>query len=311
MSSHTQTQTTRHTDVSHDSPAFQSKGPFLPPIDWGKIGQVEPVHLPIDKREADDPLPKADWVVITWTSAEWFALDHVFLNSSKEGDASSHEFRKNWHPYTRGASDFVGEKQSGQLWGLFQMVQITDRSGRPWRVLVFKSNSHLAHAPWIEGLSAMMRYILTDTQATRVYTIGTAGGARLNQSLGDAVITNSAVLDLQRPENTADKGNGNSYRCPTWYPSTSMLDQVQDNLLFKMDQVANDKSFKELFKQLQDNHKGDPAMDHVQLEDLINEALSPESLAHPQNTIAGKCTAFDHRLLLCRKWQQLRCVFFP
>lgn len=273
---------TRYTDVSHETYKPREKGPFLPPIDWQKINQSEPLHLPIDKRKPEDPLPEVDWVVITWTSAEWFALDHVFLNSKNKGDSSSHEFRKNWHSYTRGASDFVGEKQSGRLWGLFQLVQITDQSGRPWRVLLFKSNSHLAHPPWIAGLSAMMKCILTDTRATRVFTIGTAGGARLNQSLGDAVITNSAVLKLQRPENITDKGNGNSYRCPSWYPSTSLVKDVQDHLLFKMDQVANNKSFEELFKQLQDKHAGDPTLDNIKLEDLINEALSPASLANPK-----------------------------
>ena len=273
---------TRHTDVSLQPTHPKKGGPFLPPIPWNDIGQKAPESLPIGDRRPEDPLPRADWIVITWTSAEWFALDHVFLNSHQQGDASDHTFRKDWYAYTHKASDFRGETRSGELWGKFQMVQITDQSDRPWRVILFKSNAHLAHAPWIDGLSAMMRCIMEDSGVSRVYTIGTAGGARLNQSLGDAVITNSAVLKLQRPENVHDHGNGNSYRCPTWYPDISLLPSVQKHLLFKMNQVANSDSFAHLFDELREMHADDPSMRHISLDDLINEALSPESLASPK-----------------------------
>ncbi len=272
----------RHLDVAQTTDIPSISNPVLPPIDWSKINKKAPELIPISEREPSDPLPQADYVVITWTSAEWFALDHVFINNSKSGNAHSHAFRHNWHPYTRGAEGFVGEKQSGQLWGNFQLVQIIDQSNRPWRVLLFKSNSHLAHAPWIDGLSAMMKCLLTDTQALRVYTIGTAGGARLNQSLGDAVITNSAVLKLQRPQNIHDSGNGNSYRCPTWYPATALIHDVEQHLLFKMDEVANPDSLEKLFSQLKSEHADDPSMDNISLADLINEALSPSALANPK-----------------------------
>lgn len=273
----------RHADVAIESfTTANSDTQSLPIIDWSKIKKAAPTKLTIDKRRPQDPLPEADLVIITWTSAEWLAMNHVFLDSDKQCDSNSYEWRKNWHQYTRGASDYVADKKSGTLWGLFQMVQITDQSGRPWKVLLFKSNSHLAHSPWIDGLSAMMKLILTDTKAKRVYTIGTAGGARINQSLGDAIITNSAVLELQRPQNTSDKENGFSYRCPSWYPSTSILNNVEENLLFKMDTVANNDSFNNLFNQLKAKHSNDPSLDNIKLDDLINEPLNPESLANPK-----------------------------
>ena len=48
-------------------------------------------------------MPLADIVVLTWTSAEWFALDRVFLNSSQAGDfTKDFDWRHNWLLYTRG-----------------------------------------------------------------------------------------------------------------------------------------------------------------------------------------------------------------
>src|SRR5262249_48326505 len=186
--------------------------------------------LPLGARQAGDPLPLADVVILTWTSAEWQALDHVFLNS----EGGDWEWKKAWLPYSRGAAEYVADPKSGKLWGLFQFVQIVDRSGRPWRVLLFKSNSHLAHPPWFKGLVAMLRCIMEDAKPDRLYTIGTAGGARLNQRLGDAVVTNAALLDLQRPQNTLDPGNGSMYRCPSWFPATDLIGDVERSLLYPM-----------------------------------------------------------------------------
>ena len=269
----------RHTGVAEL--AIVKSPSKLPPIDWSSVGQSAPVKISIGSRQPFDPLPLADWVVITWTSAEWQALDHVFLNSA-DANAGNYEWRKEWHLYTRGVSAYHADQKSGVLWGNFQLVEITDQSKRPWRVLLFKSNSHLAHSPWITGLSAMVRCILEDTKADRVYTIGTAGGARLDQCLGDAVITNTATLELQRPVNTVDNGNGNSFRCPTWYPSTSIIDAVQEKMLLKINSVVTMPVLTDLFNQLQAKHPDDPGVNSLKLEDLLNDALDPSHLGSPK-----------------------------
>jgi nucleoside phosphorylase len=147
---------------------------------------------------------------------------------------------------------------------------------------LFKSNSHLAHPPWIDGLSAMLRCILQDTRADRIYTIGTAGGARLNQRLGDAVVTNAALLDLTRPQNTEDPGNGSMYRCPTWFPATSLLKQVEEKLLFKLNTVVTPQALNDLFSQLKAKHYDDKAVADLKLDDLLNDALRPECLGEPK-----------------------------
>lgn len=272
---------TRHTDVDESVQAVSLAAP-LPPVNWQSIGKSAPVRFPIGARNHDDPLPFADIVILTWTSAEWFALDHVFLNSSTIGDYKNYEWKRAWLPYSRGASAFAADAKSGALWGSFQLVEITDTSGRPWRVLLFKSNSHLAHPPWVDGLSAMLRCILEDTKADRIYTIGTAGGARQDQSLGDAVITNAALLDVERLQNTVDGDNGNMYRCPTWYPVTGLMEDVERSLLYRMDQIVTPQSLEALFTQLKTKHPDDPGLAELTLDDLVNDSIRPEKLGSPK-----------------------------
>ena len=63
----------------------------LPPIDWASAGVTDwqkpkPVELDISEKDwkASMPLPRADVVVITWTTAEWAALDHGFCDYDRQ-----------------------------------------------------------------------------------------------------------------------------------------------------------------------------------------------------------------------------------
>lgn len=254
----------------------------LPPVEWTSINQVAPTPIPIGARQPNDPLPAADVVIVTWTSAEWSALDQVFLGRQAPRRADDVEWRKLWHLYTRGASGYSADPQSGELWGYFQLVRIVDQSHRPWRVLLFKSNAHLAHPPWIDGLSAMLRFILQETGPDRIYSIGTAGGARLDQNLGDAIVTNAALLSLQRPQNTADMANGKMFRCPTWFPASTLSEKVQTALLFPMRKIVNAASLEDLFKQLAEKHAGDANFSGISLDDLVNDPIRPGRLGTPR-----------------------------
>src|SRR5258708_5449968 len=139
----------RQTDLnpSTTTTTTTTQGPPLPAVDWSHIKQAPPKVLPISPRQPGDCLPSADVVILTWTSAEWAALDQVFLGNTAQRTTADRDWKKAWHMYTRGAAGYKADEKSGELWGYFQMVQILDRSGRPWRVLLFKSNSHLAHPP--------------------------------------------------------------------------------------------------------------------------------------------------------------------
>ena len=52
--------------------------PALPAIDWSQVGQQAPI---LSKTPAGK-LPKASAVVITWASAEWAAMEHVFCSNA-------------------------------------------------------------------------------------------------------------------------------------------------------------------------------------------------------------------------------------
>lgn len=270
-----------HSDIALQATIAQPEP--LPPVDWAKIGQTAPVPIPIGARLPSDPLPAADIVILTWTTAEWSALDHVFLDSARPRNPDDSEWQKSWQLYSRGAAGYPTDLEvSGPLWGYFQVVQIVDQSSRPWRVLLLKANAHLAHSPWIDGLSSMIHCILEDARPDRVYSIGTAGGARLDQSLGDAVVTNAALLDLQQPQNTSDKDNGKIFRCPTWFPTSGLARVVQESLLFHLDKIITWKALEDLFEQLKAKHLDDPDFTGITLADLVNEPLKPENLGRPR-----------------------------
>jgi len=62
--------------------------PFvLPPIDWASIGAHAPAPVSQTYKGSDAPLPAVDIVMFTWTSAEWSAMDHVFLHGSVQGES--------------------------------------------------------------------------------------------------------------------------------------------------------------------------------------------------------------------------------
>src|SRR5579872_2542628 len=102
--------------------AVHPASPPLPPVNWAAIGQQAPVPVVIGPRRFDDPLPAADVVILTWTSAEWSALDQVFLGGANPRNTADSEWKQAWLPYTRGASSFTADPQSGALWGLFCLV---------------------------------------------------------------------------------------------------------------------------------------------------------------------------------------------
>ncbi len=262
----------RHSDV-HIVPSHGHLPP-LPIIDWKRIGKKAPTVLSVNYQGPDKPLPQADVVIITWTVAEWAALDHVFINSGSTRSKYDKEWRKEWHLYSRQAP----KSTFSQLWGYFRMVSIEKSDGKPLNVLLFKSGSHLAHPPWIDGLTEMIQCIVQDTQPQCVYSIGTAGGSTLEESLGDAVITTSAHIVLKKSENTHVNYNNQTFQCPNYFPATDLIESTQTQLFFKMSNAVTHGELEYLFYLLQ---KATPDAD-VNIEDLVNRPLDPSALHHPK-----------------------------
>lgn len=269
----------RNKDLKSTSYPNNKRLPPLPIIDWSLIGQTKPEWVDIGEPDKHEKLPKADIVVMTWTAAEWLALDHVFANSDKEAHRTSKSFRDEWH--LRGDSQFV--KGAYNLWGFYRMVKITNANGIALNVLLWKSSTHLAHPPYCKGVMEMVELILKEASPKRLYTIGTAGGASVSERLGDTAITNAGHIIIKKPENKACDLNGKNVACDSWFPILDLLPEVQDKLLFDLNKVVNyDELGYMLERAINDPEKGNPDWKKFKVEDLINEAIDPANLGNPK-----------------------------
>ncbi len=241
----------------------------LPAVQWQSIQQLAPTPLPIDNPKQ---LPIADAAIITWTSAEWSAFDHVFLNSSSERHPYSEEWRDQWHP-------FPAEGDSPILY--FQLVGIKDMANKQQRVLLIKSEVHLAHAPWRAGLEAMVNTVIHDAQVKKIISTGTAGGAALSQCLGDVILTNAAHLHLKKEENLPCSYNDTTITGSNLLHQTVLQIAVNTELMMGLDTIWNDSTIKQAIAEL--NHK---AGTHYDYADIIDEPLKPENLHQVQISFA-------------------------
>lgn len=262
----------RHTDrtpVPHRDPL-----PPLAVIDWQRVGHEAPERVKINYRGKGAALPKADVVVMTWTSAEWSALDHVFLNSESIRYRSSRDWERYWYQYSRKAP----RSEFSVLWGYYQMVTIKTAGGAERSVLLYKSGAHLAYAPWIDGLSRMMSYIIDEAQPDRIYTIGTAGGSSEVENLGDTAITNSGHIQLKKPENINVDYNDTTIT-GRWFPSFDLVPEVEQQLLFPLSNVVTHDELAYLLYEL---HEEDEGSRKFGFDDLVNAPLQPGNLDSPR-----------------------------
>lgn len=263
--------------------------PPLPAVDWEKIGAQPPVVLPFEYAGPEAPLPAADMVVITWTTAEWSAFDHVFCNSSQPRNQKETAWQSDWKQYSKGAPPPPASGTDFHLWGFYRMAQITGASGKAIKILLFKAQTHLAYDPYLAGLLAMTNNILADTGAAILYSIGTAGGVGNTDLLGNTVVTNGGKLYMTNSNNAGSPLNNQTFTCTTWFPPFEMVQPVQEQLLYSLANVATwpqyDKLFAALQKKIDNNGKPLADMTGITVKDLVNEPLDPANLQ--QATVAN------------------------
>lgn len=214
----------------------------LPVIDWQLTGKprLAPRIIPTPEVTASSPLPKADVVVITWTSAEWDALHYVFSNELSplpQSPGDNNEWRERWRPYRRdfyriftdlwshrliaAARDTSGGapalRSDNMRWGSYTLVGVGDRT-----VLLFKAELHLNQDGEQLPLLPMMRQIADEAQPDLVLSVGTSGGVADEQVLGDAIVTNAAKYRLGQEFRSA-RFNDREYRSP-WQPPTDLFE---------------------------------------------------------------------------------------
>jgi len=216
----------------------------LPKLDWQGVEQYRPTPMPAAAKtggnDANAPLPQADIVVMTWTIAEWAALDHVFCDYDREmtlTDARGHEWRDGWQPYSRGyyairqyMEDVYKTYQGGapslpdESWGQFRMVGINGL-----RVLLVKSAMHLAQDGTGLPLRKFVARICEEAAPKLLLSIGTAGGVREEDALGCALITNQACFHLIKEFSNAEF-NATTVQSQ-WTPKTQLLAEAQARAL--------------------------------------------------------------------------------
>jgi nucleoside phosphorylase len=248
--------------------------PVLPVINWAKVaGSSAPSVLPFKYTDGSTPLPKADIVVMTWTEAEWLALDHVFVQNAITQSGSTEIFEKQWYLFSRGSPASAGA--SARLWGFYKLVEIKGAGGKSFKVLLFKSDAHLAHPPYIGSLEALVTTLAQEVEPSRIYSIGTAGGANSTQRLGDVAITNAAKLQLTLKVNDTVAYNGQTFSCQTWFPDTGLLAKTASGLFLSLGSIATLLELGDMLTQLHAQHKQTASFT---LADLMNSALDPTNL---------------------------------
>jgi nucleoside phosphorylase len=148
---------------------------------------------------ADAELPKADFVFITWTNAEANAMAAVMTPGVWAAPGSGSQ-AASWHTYTnQWASRFAHRSfgrapaASNHYIGKYMPIRIGGK-----KVLLFKSNFHLARDDRSMPVKDMFVQIIEQTEAQLVITTGTAGAIGPKLKLGDVVIANTARFHCGR-----------------------------------------------------------------------------------------------------------------
>jgi nucleoside phosphorylase len=171
--------------TSESAPDFAiTDGPPLPVVNFGAVGKAAPTLLSTPAGK----LPKASTVIITWASAEWAALQHVFCAGSAAMPYSERS-RGSWTGWEKYSSNLpAGAPSSWNYWGYYRLVQI---GGNP--VLLFKSNTHLDW-PGAAYLKALIDLLVKDVSPTLILSVGTAGGAKPQDHVGTVRAVSAGTL---------------------------------------------------------------------------------------------------------------------
>ncbi|KAK43531.1 hypothetical protein BG58_32010 [Caballeronia jiangsuensis] len=220
-------------DVPEDDAAF-GIGPVtsheIEPIEWPAHGEPS-LDSSFVFKGADAELPKADIVFFTWTSAEANAMSAVLtpgiwaMPRSGSNDASWNEYTNQWASKFAGRSTARGPASISHYIGKYMPVVIGGR-----KVLLFKSNFHLARDDLSLPVRDMFRQVLEQTGARLAITTGTAGAIGPKLQLGDVVVTNRALFKLDGAFRSAPF-NGKSYEGRYVPRATEMVDLVNRKLV--------------------------------------------------------------------------------
>jgi hypothetical protein len=215
-------------------------GPFLP---WGSDA---PTPLPLKTAPSPAaPLPKADYLVVTWTVAEGFALGDTLTPGYRDvrgakkppvGIQPWYIYRRNWDSYLPKLRRTAPAIQAGRL-GSYFMTRIGKAT-----VLCFKCELHL-NRDWVSvdhptiPVADLFTQIISEVEPKMVITTGTAGGTDDRTELGDVMVTRAAKFRLTREYKDAPFHN-KVLKCSAMKPfSPKVFDHAKGLILAHYDKL--------------------------------------------------------------------------
>lgn len=184
---------------------------------------LDPVPQPLaNAPDPNDPIGRADVLVITWTVDEQNALCDVLTPSVS---------RNAWYRYRH---NFEAQEFRGRIRPGAPSLQ-ANRLGSYFRtkigakqVVCFKSELHLNQdgietSPGMATLPVkdLFKQLIDEIRPTHVFTVGTAGATFANHRLGNVVVTRAAKFRLQQ-EFRSQPYRSSSYKSDWQIPRTHM-----------------------------------------------------------------------------------------
>jgi purine-nucleoside phosphorylase len=152
---------------------------------------LAPVTGPTPAGGPDDPLPKADVLLVTWTVDEGHALSRV-LTPGKDSRNDYVAYRHNWATLSKKFRNGAPALQADRL-GAYWTTKINGKS-----VVVFKSDSHMSQdGPQLPNID-LWRQIIEEVKPKLVITTGTAGGIGKQFEVGDVIVSPVVRFDCTK-----------------------------------------------------------------------------------------------------------------
>lgn len=193
-------------DPAHPQPEFFATATEMA-VALAHSVQTEPVPFPAGLAPhpvapsrppaREDPLPRADVLLVTWTVAEAEAMATIFTAGVSLDE---------WFEYTHNVASFIPKVTGNQApfnstapryrhsLGLYYVVDLVGK-----KVLCFKSGLHMAYDGPAVPVVDLWKQIIEETRAALVITTGTGGAIGANVLLGDVVVAAQTVFDCTGP----------------------------------------------------------------------------------------------------------------
>jgi hypothetical protein len=183
----------------------------IPLVQWPAALEPKPQE-PHTAPKLTDALPRADFLVLTWTVAEHEALADVLTPGVDRNRWFRYRrfFDQRYRDQIRAGAPALNADRLGSYYS-------TEIGGR--RVLCFKSELHLNQDGKKTGegtatlpVADLLRQLIGEVRPSLVVTVGTAGATYPSHQLGDVIITRAAKFRLSN-EFRNEAFNGKTYRC--------------------------------------------------------------------------------------------------